>query len=380
MSGYASRIAAAAILLVAATPADEPTMRRGAAIYNGSERSPNWRAYSADGDYAYPIGTVSCAACHGEDGTGASEGGVAAPSLAVARTMDGPDLLKWLSNAFAGKGRDGAPLDDRMPLFEISTDDVRALAAFLQTLPLPYRRGVAVDAVHIRIDTTGASLSVAAIDTLRRRGKGLASGMTLFGRTPRLAVISNPADGDREAGPFISIGWGPNGASDVPVSVQVVDETGSGRCGSLLPDAERRYRLLEQWMSRRHLTPARNGSIVTVQHEAGRPVGPFGSTKFDLAAQRPSTGPSSVPVIAGDLAERMRSVEDIEAETELRVHEASAVSLFLNALRVSLAGLSRSGRRLSATAVCDAIQSELARQHAITLLFEHQEYVIHASD
>jgi len=380
MSGYDSRIAAAALFLVAAAPTEEATLRRGAAIYNGSEKSPSWRALSADGDYTYPAGTVSCAACHGENGTGASEGGVTAPSLAAARTMEVSALSTWLADAFAGKGRDGARLGDRMPRFEMAHDDMRALAVFMRTLPLPYQQGVSVDAVHIRMDTSGAVLSSAAIEVLRRRGEALTTQVTLFGRVPRLAVISTPADREHVTAPFISVSWGGEDTRDTLVSVQVMDERGSSRCGSLLPDAEQRYRLLQQWMSRRHLHADRSGSIVTLQPEDGRSSEAFDATKFDLAGGAVSTELTSVPVVAGDLVERMRSVRDIEAETALPVHEASAVSLLLEILRISLKGLGKSGRRLSANVVCGTMQADLAQQHAITLVFDDREDVIHASD
>lgn len=380
MSGWDSRIVAVALFLVAAAPADEATVRRGAAIYNGSEPSPGWRALSADLDYTYPAGTVSCAACHGEDGTGASEGGVAAPSLAAARAMEQSALHAWLVDAFAGKGRGGALLGDRMPRFEMAEVDVRALAAFMRTLPLPYQQGVTVNAVDIRMDTSDVGLSPAAIDVLRRQGEALTGSVTIFGRVPRLAVTSTPADREATRAPFLSLNWGTSATKDTLVSVQVVDESASSRCGSLLPDTERRYGLLQQWMSNRQLHAARSGSTVTLRREVGPSDPPPPAAAFDLTGRPQSPGGPSVPVVAGDLVQRMRNVRDIEAETALPVHEASVVSLFLQALRISLASLGKSGRRLSVNAVCKTLQAELARNHAITLVFEDREDVIHAAN
>lgn len=94
---------------------------------------------SLPGQVSLQGAAVACAGCHGQKGQGGQEGFVSAPAInwqALAmRSNSGKYDKSLLQRAISqGLGADGRALDPIMPRFSLASDEVVALAAYLQQL------------------------------------------------------------------------------------------------------------------------------------------------------------------------------------------------------------------------------------------------------
>jgi len=124
-------LAEAALLLAIAQPAE-----RGRAIYHRGEGQTEIVAVL--GDTRVAAAAIPCASCHGPDGRGKSEGGVAPPDIrhaALTKPYAAPYDDRLLRRAItAGISSSGKPLNPVMPRYRMTRADLDALVAFLHTL------------------------------------------------------------------------------------------------------------------------------------------------------------------------------------------------------------------------------------------------------
>jgi ABC-type branched-subunit amino acid transport system substrate-binding protein len=126
-----------------------PQERRGKALYlrGASAQDPDVKAYLRGADLEVPAAVMPCANCHGRDGKGRTEGGVAAPDItwsqltrpAAHRHADGRthaphSRLTLGSTVTRGVDPGGHGLDSSMPLYRFSPEALEALVAYLRRL------------------------------------------------------------------------------------------------------------------------------------------------------------------------------------------------------------------------------------------------------
>lgn len=190
----ADRLAALALLLAAAAA---PPAGRGREIYErGTSGGAEVRA-SMGGELA-PVAAslVPCASCHGADGRGRPEGGVAPPDIrhaTLTRTYDvtapsgrrhGPYDERALLRAIAmGVDPAGNRLNEVMPRYQLSREDAAALLTYLRTLGEANDPGVSNDAISI-----GVVASAEAQGALTSWAAGLNAQGGIFGRRIELRM------------------------------------------------------------------------------------------------------------------------------------------------------------------------------------------------
>jgi len=149
-----------------------------------------------------PSTAMPCINCHGVDGQGGREGGVAVPPISWRRlgmstadrpAYDQPLLARAVRD---GIGADGAPLHAIMPRYALSDTEVSALADWLGRIGVEHERGVSDDEIVIAMtpedsDDPRADVITSVLrhymDDLNRKGG-------LYGRTIRL--VDDAAEGD----------------------------------------------------------------------------------------------------------------------------------------------------------------------------------------
>jgi mono/diheme cytochrome c family protein len=170
---------------------------RGQTVFlSGPIDDPTARATIGAGNVPVIAAAVPCASCHGVDGRGRPEGGIAppditAPSLAAPRVAgsgrrgrpgyDGAALIRAIT---LGIDPAGNRLDPVMPRFALSRSDADALVAFLQRLGTTPEPGVTEDAIVVgTVQRAGrvplARLLDAYVQRINRDG-------ALFGREIRM--------------------------------------------------------------------------------------------------------------------------------------------------------------------------------------------------
>ena len=148
-----------------------------------------------------PSTTMPCVNCHGVDGQGGREGGVAVPPISWRRlsmsTADRPayDQALLASALRDGIGADGATLHEIMPRYAISDAQAFELADWLQTIGLERERGVTGNEIIIGITSEDADDPRAGViaRVLRHYMEDLNRKGGLYGRTIRL--VEDAADG-----------------------------------------------------------------------------------------------------------------------------------------------------------------------------------------
>jgi mono/diheme cytochrome c family protein len=92
-------------------------------------------------DYgAYMVSLGACRDCHGEDLAGgplpfAAPGDVMAANLTPAGDLSGWTEGQFIAAVTAGIGEGGRTLDEEMPRYRMTEEDLRAIFAYLQTIP-----------------------------------------------------------------------------------------------------------------------------------------------------------------------------------------------------------------------------------------------------
>lgn len=132
-----------------------------------------------------PSTAMPCINCHGADGRGGREGGVAVPPiswrhLAMATTERPAYDQALLARALRdGIGADGAPLHEIMPQYELSDGMATELSDWLQTMGSAHAAGVSKNAITVAIPSTKTDDPRAAVvarmlrlyaDRLNRQG------------------------------------------------------------------------------------------------------------------------------------------------------------------------------------------------------------------
>ncbi len=155
---------------------------------------PEVEAMLQHSDLTIPSTAMPCVNCHGADGRGGREGGVAVPPITWRRlamatagrpAYDRALLARALRD---GIGADGAPLHEIMPRYALPDALALELSDWLQAIGPAHTPGVSEDAITIAIPAVGTgdprSVVVASVlrlhaDLLNRRGG-------VYGRTLRL--------------------------------------------------------------------------------------------------------------------------------------------------------------------------------------------------
>lgn len=184
--------AAAALAVMLAAPALAPgaAAQDGAAVFQSSA-GLEARLGRPDGPLL-PGGTLTCAGCHGPDGRGGVEGGLqpAPPigwhALSTATperpAYDRAALSRLLHQGVTPSGRE---ISARMPRFSGLPETIDALTAYLQSLDMDERQGLAPASIAIALPADPAlhKAAQAAIAAFNAEGGA-------FGRR---AVIGSPA-------------------------------------------------------------------------------------------------------------------------------------------------------------------------------------------
>ena len=145
-------------------------------------------------DLTLPSTAMPCVNCHGADGRGWREGGVAVPPISWRRlsmaTADRPAydeslLVRALRD---GLGADGAPLHEIMPRYDVSEALSRDLAGWLTAIGLSQKPGVGADEIVIAFPSakTNDARAVVVAKVLRDYADNVNWNGGLYGRTLRL--------------------------------------------------------------------------------------------------------------------------------------------------------------------------------------------------
>lgn len=124
-----------------------PQEMRGRAIYQRGEGSSEQSIAAFIGEIEVPASTLTCAGCHGDAGTGKSEGGIAAGNVTWQNLTkesghthaDGRKHAPFTEATFAraltdGVDPDGNNLLTAMPRYRMSAEDIAALVAYLKRI------------------------------------------------------------------------------------------------------------------------------------------------------------------------------------------------------------------------------------------------------
>lgn len=153
------RLASAAVLGLA-TAGAAPVARAGgggAALFDGGPEAASIEARVGSGGIAAPASRFACRTCHGRDGRGSLEGGVAVPAIdpdaLAVPTLGRPpydmaSFLVALRDGVDPRGRRLAPL---MPRYGVSGAEAAELLARLSEMAVRERTGVDLDGVRVGI-------------------------------------------------------------------------------------------------------------------------------------------------------------------------------------------------------------------------------------
>lgn len=368
--------------------AENDELAVGRRIYrDGIGRDPitaKQREFAADVDAR----SYACVRCHGPDGRGAREGGITAPSLAVAQAETVDETAAWLMAAFSGiSGTDGRTLKPVMPSYSLSARDQRALAAYIRTLPYPAEPGVTTQWLYLGINLDGTGLdaeSVASvlalmgqhIDVVNRRGG-------IFGR--QIALVESDS---QEI--ILTLAWA--SASRTLGWRFSVHPTGlknlAPNCGMLHPPASEQMdwlirKLTDEGWRIHIIDPATANSAPTSEVEieeviiyaggaeqlgavvARYPANPLYA--FNDLLPKPvlsEFGSRLTLVMPFDLQAQAKQVEQLQQMQPTTASNPRSISIGLEmvrALDITLKALEQQGRRVTAPELCQRIDS-LARQ------------------
>jgi len=193
-----------AAALLAAAVAAAPDAQRGRNIYlHGAGKAV------VNGDEANPIPAtvVPCVNCHGYDGRGKKEGGIAPADLrwstltkayATGARAHGPYTKATLRRAFTmGFDPAGNALDVAMPRYQMSMRDAEDLVAYLQTLGTTTDPGVAAKSIRVGVLLSPDREKAAAVrDVMQAYAAALPD---IYGRRLELRFLDLPADASARA-------------------------------------------------------------------------------------------------------------------------------------------------------------------------------------
>lgn len=190
------------LLLLGFVQASVQAADLGASIYQqGIGRDGREITASLPGQVSLQGATVACAGCHGQQAQGSQEGFVSAPAISWqalsmrwrARNADdraGYDKHQFQRALTQGLTADGRALDPIMPRFSLASDEIAALAVYLQDIDQQTAPKVA-PALTLLPEAGTSKLADALLANLQTC-QGLASGTRLW----PLEVLryKNPAD------------------------------------------------------------------------------------------------------------------------------------------------------------------------------------------
>lgn len=175
----------------------------GREIFRGLSSSP---AQVKQGELSLRLSQAGCDRCHGRDGLGAREGGVAAPPIVWPALMRGTagrpaysrqSLALALSTGIDSRGR---TLNQIMPRFALSDIEVESLLSYLADLPAEQRRGVGSDSVTFTIAVPsgkaefGERIQTATRRALARLGDPTPHGRRVLFTVKETANVPLPCD------------------------------------------------------------------------------------------------------------------------------------------------------------------------------------------
>lgn len=381
------RLAALALALLASQSVGDP-LDTGRAIYEQGIGRDTLEASMGDPPWPISAQARTCAACHGASGFGASEGGVAAPSLDWSGLSDSAVFDRLDQALRQGRGVDGRSLLPEMPRYTISDGDLMALADYVRRLPYPPQVGLTGSSLAIGLDLAGSGFSQSEQARLHDRFAALLHRISddggMFGR--RLLPATAPTEA------FITISWA--GLSDQPSLAIVARPPGMPECAtccaSVHPDIEAQVAWLERWFETRKTAVVYRGSLATkFARPPGPPrpaatvhIGPPGELRtlpsgplylfMDLG--RPvaplSDRPETYLVSAIDLKARLASVDSLVASDRSFADVprlASAAVEIDGALRHVTDALAASGRRVLRYDVCRQLREAVPAAYAFTV-------------
>lgn len=392
MRGCERRTALALLgLLVAGNTAD-PAIEIGRSIFQrGVGRDPI--AIELFGQRVDQANTFSCAACHGEDGTGGSEGGIVAPALIVADGMSDTALDAWLARALDGSGA-AAPAAQRMPHYTISARDRAALARYLRTFPNPPVRGLTPEQLAIGLDTSGMGLDGAGRAALISEISDQLAGDAGYGLYGRRVAVQDVTGQTGPADVFAAIVWDPRSRIDAPVRLSVrppMTVEAEPMCASIQPSLTEQYRILTAYLDRRQLRyrtgrPADGLRLdMPIPDAAATGHGTAVDVVIDLGGEKPVEEPkplylfadlvgrSALPTLPANVhllvpahvAEQEQAARDIQHRRQVSAGNAGAIAIMKEAARILLSTLARAGRRISARETCDELAKSALRYHRL---------------
>lgn len=391
MGGFSRLAGVASLAVVLTANARTPDLETGRSIYlNGVGRDPI--TIEMFGQPVTNTSTFSCAACHGEFGAGASEGGIAAPSL-IADGLADDALKRWLDRALDPDGAAPGPAIQRMPRYRMSARDRDALAGYIRTLPDPSVPGLDNGSLVVGLDVTGMGLDQAGRAALMNEMTGLFGKLAGYGLYGRRIVVRDITGQPDQVDVFAAILWDARAATKAPLRIAVRPPPVAGElqlCGSVQPPLSDQYEMLTRYLDRR------GERYHTVWNGVDPPFKlslPDSSDKedvithdveIDLRATPPAPGTRPIYVF-GDLIgphamtelqdnvhlilparipEQELAARDIQSRNPIDPRSAGSIAMMKNAANALLGTLIRSGRRISVRETCDGLAKAMARiQH-----------------
>ena len=384
--------AAAALLLGLACGALVAADSSGGRLYLQGQGQDPVHVRLGDPPVEMPAEHYACARCHGGNGLGGSEGGVAAPALANAMPP-GNAQLAWLQAALRdGRGRDGRRLLSAMPRYTLSQRDLLALSDYLTRLPYAAQPGVDAAQLRIAVDLSGTPFAPDMQAVLRAVLQAEAAQINaeggLYGRS--LELVDNDDDA------YFGLGWVTEPARALPhLAVRTAPDPAAppcrGCCASLHPGIAAQLDWLRGWLRDQGQTPELRGplaaalgaadepnsgtprAVVYLGDPAGLPAPRSGTRVYILAdlGLPPVARGDLYAVTPLDLTRQMAEVERLQqAEPQLRgtPRLATTVLELRRALRMLADALASGGRHASAGDVCARLQAETVAQHTFSLL------------
>jgi mono/diheme cytochrome c family protein len=372
-----------AFALAAAVAAPDP--QRGHAIYlRGSGSAPIKAIVGGDASAPIPATVTPCVNCHGFDGRGKKEGGIAPSNLqwteltkpyASGARSHGPYTATTLRRAFTmGFDPAGNTLDPAMPRYQMSMRDADDLVAYLRTLGTTNDPGLTAKSMRIGVLLSPDREKAAAVrDVMEAYAVALPE---IYGRRIELRFLELPADPAARAAavqsflareqPFALAASSFLGAEDA--IEQVVEDSGTPAlaafAASVSPDAHYTFALFGDVAEavRRHdahanlFDGARDQLAAFLQKTTGRVYVPAA-----LASEAIFEAPPSVDVVVATAA----SSDDVapEALAELKAlsprggASRGTQAAALATAKVLIEALRRAGRDVTRESLIGEIES-----------------------
>jgi mono/diheme cytochrome c family protein len=372
-----------AFALAAAVAAPDP--QRGHAIYlRGSGSAPIKAIVGGDASAPIPATVTPCVNCHGFDGRGKKEGGIAPSNLqwteltkpyASGARSHGPYTATTLRRAFTmGFDPAGNALDPAMPRYQMSMRDADDLVAYLRTLGTTSDPGLTAKSMRIGVLLSPDREKAAAVrDVMEAYAAALPE---IYGRRIELRFLELPADPAARAAavqsflareqPFALAASSFLGAEEA--IEQVVEDSGTPAlaafAASVSPDAHYTFALFGDVAEavRRHdahanlFDGARDQLAAFLQKTTGRVYVPAA-----LASEAIFEAPPSVDVVVATAA----SSDDVapEALAELKAlsprggASRGTQAAALATAKVLIEALRRAGRDVTRESLISEIES-----------------------